>query len=147
MKRSTEGSRLYEGLFLFDPTEAGKGMEHLVKLVRDLLEKHGSEVVKLDHWGDRKLAYEINSLKRGTYLLGFFKVDPANISAMDRELRLSETVLRHMFIVHEKEPAELRPVEETPEGAAEVKDAPDATDGKDGNEKDAKDEPVAAASS
>ena len=113
MSRRAEGKRLYEGMFLFDSAAGGKG-EALTAMVLDLLtKKHGAEIVRVEQLGDRKLAYEVNGLKRGTYLLVYFRSEPGRVPEMERDLRLNEQVLRHMMIYHEKEPSALtKPAEE-----------------------------------
>lgn len=99
--------RLYEGLFLFDPAEAGKGMDVVIQIVTEALTKHGAEIISVEHWGDRRLAYEIAGLKRGSYILAYFKGNPETMKDLDRTLRLDERVLRHMVLHHEKTPAAL----------------------------------------
>lgn len=99
--------RLYEGLFLFDPAEAGKGMDGIVQIVTDALTKHGAEIISAEHWGDRRLAYEVGGLKRGSYILSYFNGNPAAMADLDRTLRLDERVIRHMVLHHEKRPAAL----------------------------------------
>lgn len=111
--------RLYEGLFLFDPAEAGKGMDGIIQIVTEALTKHGAEIVSVEHWGDRRLAYEIKGLKRGTYVLSYFNGNPESMVDLDRTLRLDERVIRHMVLHHEKTPAALTE-RESEEKAAEA---------------------------
>ena len=99
--------RLYEGLFLFDPAEAGKGMDGIVQIVTDALTKHGAEIISVEHWGDRRLAYEVGGLRRGSYILAYFNGNPEAMSDLDRTLRLDERVIRHLVLHHEKRPAML----------------------------------------
>ena len=91
---------LYEGMFLLNSVEAKRDWEGLSGYVKDTLTKRGAEILKEEHWEDRKLAYEIAGQKRGTYLLIFFKFDPLGIAALRREFQLSEQTLRQLFIRH-----------------------------------------------
>ena len=52
----------------------------------------------LDNWGKRKLAYEINGLTDGDYTLIDFHAEPSNIAELDRVLRISDVVVRHMIV-------------------------------------------------
>jgi small subunit ribosomal protein S6 len=48
----------------------------------------------LKKWDERKLAYEINKQKRGTYVIAFFKAPGSAVAALERDVNLSEQVLR-----------------------------------------------------
>lgn len=59
----------------------------------------GNGVVdNVDVWGKRKLAYEINGLTDGDYTLIDFHADPQNIAELDRVLRITDAVVRHMIV-------------------------------------------------
>ena len=58
----------------------------------------GSKVDNVDEWGKRKLAYEINGLTDGDYTLIDFHAEPSNIAELDRVLRISDVVVRHMIV-------------------------------------------------
>ena len=109
---------LYEGLFLLNSAEAKRDWDAMSGHVRDLLKKHGADVLKEVHWDDRKLAYDVDGQKRGTYFLVFFKLDPLKLATLRRDCQLSERILRQIFIRHEGEevPAYPTPVHEVGEG-------------------------------
>ena len=52
----------------------------------------------VDNWGKRKLAYEINGLTDGDYTLIDFHADPADVAELDRVLRITDAVERHMIV-------------------------------------------------
>ena len=52
----------------------------------------------VDEWGKRKLAYEINGLTDGDYTLIDFHADPADVAELDRILRITDAVVRHMIV-------------------------------------------------
>ncbi len=83
----------YEGLFLFG-TASTVDVEGTLKLVEDLIKKHGGETLLLRKWDERKLAYEIKKNKRGLYVLAFFKAPGAAVDRITRDVNLSETILR-----------------------------------------------------
>ena len=92
---------LYEGLFLLNSVEAKRDWDGICGHVRELLEKHGAEVLKEVQWDDRRLAYEVAGQKRGAYLLVFFKLDGQNIAPLRRDCQLSERILRQLFVRHQ----------------------------------------------
>ncbi len=108
----------YEMMVLFDTSDASKNWDECEELVRGLITANGGEVTSLEKWGDRKLAYEINKLRRATYMLLFFNGDPGQIENLDRDLRLKERVLRHMILRddrpdHVKDPSKEEEEEKT----------------------------------
>jgi small subunit ribosomal protein S6 len=99
-------TRVYEVLVLVDPTEAAKGYDKLVEWIKGYIEtRHGGLVLKHEQWAEsRKLAYEVKNLRRGTYLLVYFRGKPSTINTMNNELILDEKVVRHVIVHHEKMP-------------------------------------------
>jgi len=65
---------------------------------KGIIENNGGEVVKLDKWGKRRLAYEIKDLRDGFYVVSRVKATPAIIAELDRILKITEEVLRHMIV-------------------------------------------------
>lgn len=100
-------TRLYELCLLFDPAEATRTWDALVEWIKtELIEtKYGQHVLRVDKWADtRKLAYEIKGLKRGTYMVVWFRSEPGQISDLERDLRLDERCVRHLILSHDFEP-------------------------------------------
>ena len=86
-------TRDYEGLFLFG-TAATANAEQAQNTVKGFIEKHGGNIQVLKNMGDRKLAYEVAKQARGLYIYSFFGAAPGAIAAIEREVRLSDDVLR-----------------------------------------------------
>ena len=82
----------YEGMFLLGPS--GADAEKAVTLVRGMIEKHGGQIQVIKKWDERKLAFEIGKQKRGTYVISFFKAPSASIAPLERDVKLSEDVMR-----------------------------------------------------
>jgi small subunit ribosomal protein S6 len=83
----------YEALFLFG-TAATADVDASVKMIHDLMHKHGAEILHLRKWDERKLAYEIKKSKRGLYVLCFFKAPTASVEKITRDVNLSDVILR-----------------------------------------------------
>ncbi|MEX0654107.1 MAG: 30S ribosomal protein S6 [Phycisphaeraceae bacterium] len=88
-------TNLYEAMFLIDP-RAGLELQGSLDKVREILERAGAEIVALNKWDERKLAYPIRGQKRGLYVLGLFRVDGKQITRIERDCNLSDEVLRVM---------------------------------------------------
>ncbi|MCE9581759.1 MAG: 30S ribosomal protein S6 [Planctomycetes bacterium] len=104
----------YEGMFVLEPTIAGKDWNKVVETVHGLATKHGAEILASNKWGDRKLAYEIRGHKRGAYLLVYFKSETPALTAIAREAELSDIVLRSVIVRVEAVPPPEEQVAPTP---------------------------------
>src|SRR6266478_176775 len=111
---NTAGNQ-YEAMFLFGQS-AASDLEHAIQTVRQMIERHGGSVMVLKKWDERKLAYEINGNKRGTYVIAYFKAPGAAVTQIERDVNLSEEVLRVMVTradhlnQHEMEQVEPQPI-------------------------------------
>ena len=90
--------RLYEGLFLVDSAIAASDWEGTVSEIERVLQRSEAEVVTLTKWDERRLAYEAKCKSRGTYILTYFNCDPSKITAVERDVQLSEQILRVMIL-------------------------------------------------
>ncbi len=84
---------VYEAMFLLAPSGA-PDPQAAVDLCRGFIERHGGKVTVLKRWDERKLAYEVNGQKRGTYVISYFTAPGASLAALERDVKLSEGVLR-----------------------------------------------------
>lgn len=83
----------YEGMFLFD-SAAGREWPVIDEEVRRLFDRIGAQAQVVCKFDERRLAYEIDKRKRGTYVLTIFDADPTRIGDLERDARLSESILR-----------------------------------------------------
>ena len=90
-------SRLYEAMFLLSQNALAEGFENGETLVRGLIEAVDGQIDVLRRWDERKLAYPVDSQKRGTFLITYFHVNPRRIVEIERQCNLTEDVLRVMF--------------------------------------------------
>src|SRR5689334_19469693 len=83
----------YEAMFLLG-TAATAEPEKGVETCRGIIERHGGQIMVIKKWDERKLAYEISGQKRGTYVISYFTAPGPAVSAVERDVKLSEEVLR-----------------------------------------------------
>jgi small subunit ribosomal protein S6 len=95
--------RDYELMYIVRPELDDDAVRTTVKSVRGLIEAQGGDVVKTTLWGKRRLAYEVQHLRDGHYVLVVLHLDPAKVSTVARALRIHDTVFRHLLVVHEGE--------------------------------------------
>ena len=88
-------SKTYEGMFL---VQSGSDFHAASQPVTTVLERSDAEVLSMNPWEERRLAYEIKGHKRGLYILTYFKMDPANLSELHRDSELNEGILRMMIL-------------------------------------------------
>ena len=88
---------IYEAVLIFKTDLADADRVALLDRFKGHIEEIG-EVVSVDDWGKRRLAYEINDLKDGYYYIVDFKAEPDHIKEFERRLRLSDSILRYMVI-------------------------------------------------
>lgn len=87
----------YEAMFLLSQSVAadlGGAVEHL----RSIIGKAGASLIAMRKWDERRLAYEIDKQKRGTYILAYFSCDSSKVSGIERDCNLSEQVLRTLIL-------------------------------------------------
>ncbi len=85
----------YEAMFLISQAEAadfGGVIDH----INHLFERAGAEVIAMQKWDERRLAYEIDKQKRGVYILSYFKAPTENLQNFERDCNISERILRTM---------------------------------------------------
>jgi small subunit ribosomal protein S6 len=90
--------KLYEVMFLIDSAEAAKDWDGIIELVTKMLNKIDAQIVSLRKWDDRPLAYPIKRVARGTYILAYFKADGLKIHELERDVLLSERVMRALIL-------------------------------------------------
>lgn len=90
--------RQYEMIFIVKSTLEEEALEGVVTRVQELLEKNGAEVTKLDKWGKRRLAYEINHMNEGYYVLVKFNGQAEVVAEVDRVLKISDDIIRHIIV-------------------------------------------------
>jgi small subunit ribosomal protein S6 len=89
-------ARDYEILYIVKPDLDEEAVAETSKSVEELIKGFGGTVQKTDQWGRRKLAYEVQHLREGYYVLSDFLFDPERVPDLEGQLRISETVFRYL---------------------------------------------------
>lgn len=94
--------RNYEVMYIIKPETEEEKVTAIMERFKGLVEERGAEVTKLDKWGKRRLAYEINHIKEGIYVLMQFKAESAAAAEMDRVMKINDDIFRHMITREEE---------------------------------------------
>jgi small subunit ribosomal protein S6 len=97
----TVAKRLYEGMFLVDSAEAAADWDGVEANIKNVLDRAEAEIVSLRKWEERRLAYEIGGKSKGTYILCYFRADGKRIRDIERDVQLSERVMRVLILCAE----------------------------------------------
>ena len=92
----------YECVFILRADLPEAEMGRRVERVGAIIGEHDGKITLEDHWGVRKLAYEIEKQFKGDYMLLRFESQGTVVSEIDRYLRLDDKVLRHLVVVDEE---------------------------------------------
>ena len=90
--------KAYELLYFVAPNIDEDTRANVTKRIETAVAQGNGTIDNVDNWGKRKLAYEINGLTEGDYTLIDFHADPENIAELDRVLRITDAVERHMIV-------------------------------------------------
>jgi small subunit ribosomal protein S6 len=118
--------REYELTVVYDlaVAEAG-GPDASVEQLTHSVETRGGKVIRVDHWGRRRLAYPIGRTIDADYIVSRVELEPSDVAPLEAALRIDEKVLRHLVVRADELPLPLPPREPRPAPVAAV-DAPSA---------------------
>ena len=91
----------YEVLYIIDPAQGEEGIAALVEKFKAMVEAEGT-LTNIDEWGKRRLAYPINDLPEGYYVLMNYESKPELPAEMERVMKITDGILRCMTTVVEE---------------------------------------------
>ena len=89
--------RKYEVIFIFLPNLEEEKRVQLLDRFKAIIEAGGT-ISNVDEWGIRKLAYLIDDIGEGYYVLMNIETTPEVITELERVVKISDSVMRHMII-------------------------------------------------
>ncbi len=90
--------RRYELMVILDPDLEERSVAPSLDQFLGVVRQGGGSIEKVDVWGRRRLAYEINHKVEGIYAVVDLSAEPATVKELDRQLNLNEAVLRTKVI-------------------------------------------------
>lgn len=102
----------YELIYILDAAMEESARKELVKKFSQLIVSNGGEIEKVDEWGKRRLAYTIDYKNEGYYVLIHYKADSMVPREIERNLEISESVIRYLNvkILNKRSSVKPRPV-------------------------------------
>ncbi len=88
----------YETICILHPDLVEDAVKSALERFGGIITGSGGEVKKSESWGQRKLAYKVHGQARGTFLYFLYEGPPAAINELERNLRITEEVIRFMTI-------------------------------------------------
>ncbi len=88
----------YENIVIFDPSLNEEALEQAISSVTNLISQNNGEIIRVDRWGLRRLAYELNKRKQGIYVLFLFRAPSEFIKRLENYYRLQDTVVKFMVV-------------------------------------------------
>ena len=120
---------LYEHVFLARQDVTTQQVETMVETYKGVLEANGGKVEKIEMWGVKSLAYRIKKNRKAHFTLLNIDAPPAALTEMERQMQISEDVLRFMTVRVEQ-------LESEPSAMMQKRDRDDRKDHERGRRRD-----------
>ena len=98
-------SRKYELVYVVSPDATDEQVADVHTQVESIVQRMNGQLEKTDNWGRRKLAYEIGRHKEGTYVLEVINGGGELMKEIDRRLKVSDLIIRHLVVRVDQEQA------------------------------------------
>lgn len=93
--------RKYETLFILRPSLEEEKRIEVIDFFKSIIAEKG-EVVNVDEWGNKRLAYEIEKIREGYYVLIDFNAETDHITELERHFKINDDVMRYIVINKEE---------------------------------------------
>ncbi len=97
---------IYENIIILNASLSDEDIEAASGKIKDLITSSGGEILKVDAWGRKKLAFEIKKQKKGFYLLLLFKAPSPTIKKLEDYYKVLDSVIKFMALKLERKQAE-----------------------------------------
>lgn len=88
----------YESIFIVRPSLTEEETNGVVDKMKGTLDKANAAILKVDNWGKRKLAYEVNREQKGTYVYFQFEASGGVVNELERMYRMDDAVLKFLTV-------------------------------------------------
>ena len=93
--------RTYETIFIVHPEVVGDQQVAIIDKYKTVLSDQGADVLKIDNWGVRTLAYPVKKQSKGCYVLVIFDAEPTVIAEFERRMRIDDMVIKFQTVLLE----------------------------------------------
>jgi len=98
--------RVYESAVLINAALDDETIKNLISRFKETITTNGGEILEIEDWGRKRLAYQVKKSKIGYYAVFRFNSPPDLIPKIERNYQLDENILRYLTITLSKEALE-----------------------------------------
>ena len=91
----------YETIFVINALLEDERIQEIIAIVKNLIES-SAQLEKLEEWGKKRLAYEVNKQKEGYYVLVHFSAEPEFPAELERIYKITEGILKYLIVKREE---------------------------------------------
>jgi len=88
----------YETIFILNPDLDEEQAQSTIEKVKGIITQTNGEILKVEDWGKRKLAYLVKKKDKGHYVLIHFSGSPALLSELERNFRVMDAVIKYQSV-------------------------------------------------
>jgi len=88
----------YETIFILDPDLEEAQAQSAIEKVKGIISQNNGEILKVEDWGKRKLAYQVKKKAKGHYILIHLMGSPTLISELERNFRVMDAVIKFQSV-------------------------------------------------
>ena len=92
----------YELMYIVRPELDDDAVQQEIEKVSQLIQTNGGQIKKVTPWGKRRLAYTVKDQREGHYVVAEFELDRGRVQEVERVLKISDTVFRHLLVRQEE---------------------------------------------
>ncbi len=118
--------RPYETIFILDPDLEEPQTQSAIEKAKSIIAQNKGEIVKVEDWGKRKLAYQVKKKTKGHYILIHFMGSPTLVAELERNFRVMDAVIKFQSVRLDETqaPSSAVPIPEEPMGEEPEADSP-----------------------
>jgi small subunit ribosomal protein S6 len=102
---ATSINKPYEVVYIVRPNLDEDAVDRTVASVEEFIKAQGGTIETTDKKGRRRLAYEVDKMRDGFFVLTVFHMKTESVAALKRMMTISEDIIRSLIVVHEKDSA------------------------------------------
>ena len=93
-----EPMNMYEFPYIVDGVLSEEKIKEVVQTVTKYITENGGEILQMDEWGTRRLAFPIQKKNNGHYVITYFNAPGSLISKLERVMQINDHILRYMTL-------------------------------------------------
>jgi len=91
--------RNYELMILLDPNLQEEESSALLEKIKQTITANQGKIIKVNQWGKRKLAYQIDKYQEAVYTIIDFELEPESIANIEKSIKFEEKIIRYLLVL------------------------------------------------